>query len=209
MNYYFDFDNTIYETAKLTELMLRSIAKTISENSNQEYEELIKYVKENFNSTVDNIFSFSSKVAEKFEVNSEILLNAVNKVVNNGRNIVFEDARRFIEKLKQNEQEKQNKLYLLTYTHKGNEEYQLQKIIGADVLKYFDGLIVTTEYKFNLDLKYDDGVFFDDDPRDLNGLLDNNAYKVIRIRKVNNWRSKIDMENPMVEEYSSFDDIKV
>ena len=209
MNYYFDFDNTIYETAKLTDLMLRSIAKTISENSNQEYEELIKYVKENFNSTVDNIFSFSSKVAEKFEVNSEILLNAVNKVVNNGRNIVFEDARRFIEKIKQNEQEKQNKLYLLTYTHKGNEEYQLQKIIGADVLKYFDGLIVTTEYKFNLDLKYDDGVFFDDDPRDLNGLLDNNAYKVIRIRKENNWRSKIDMENPMVEEYSSFDDIKV
>lgn len=209
MNYYFDFDNTIYETAKLTDLMLCSISKTISENSNQEYEELIKYVKENFNSTVDNIFSFSSKVAEKFEVNSEILLNAVNKVVNNGRNIVFEDARRFIEKLKQNEQEKQNKLYLLTYTHKGNEDYQLQKIIGADVLKYFDGLIVTTEYKFNLDLKYDDGVFFDDDPRDLNGLLDNNAYKVIRIRKENNWRSKIDMENPMVEEYSSFDDIKV
>ena len=53
MNYYFDLDNTIYETAKLTDLMLCTIAKTVSENSSYDYEDLLKYVKENFNSTVD------------------------------------------------------------------------------------------------------------------------------------------------------------
>ena len=31
MNYYIDFDNTLYETAKLTALMLGSISKGISE----------------------------------------------------------------------------------------------------------------------------------------------------------------------------------
>lgn len=209
MNYYFDFDNTIYETAKLTKLMINAIGKTISKMTSKNEEKIIEETMQSFNSTVDNIFEHGKKMAQKYDLDDKEVIKAINEVIDNGNNIVFEDARRFIEKLKHNEQEKQNKLYLLTYTHKGNEEYQLQKIIGADVLKYFDGLIVTTEYKFNLDLKYDDGVFFDDDPRDLNGLIEKNARKVIRIRKENNKRSKIDMENSAIEEYISFDDIKI
>ena len=205
MNYYFDLDNTIYETAKLTDLMFCTIAKTVSENSSYDYEDLLKYVKENFNSTVDNIFSFSAKVAGRYDVNPQITLSAVNSVIDNGENIVFEDARSFLEKLK----EKNNKVFLLTYTHKGNENYQMKKIMGANIIDYFDGIIITTEYKFNLDLKYEEGIFIDDDPRDLNGLFEKNAYKVIRIRKENNKRSKIDMENPLIKEYSSFDDIKI
>lgn len=209
MNYYFDFDNTIYETAKLTKLMINAIGKTISKMTSKNEEKIIEETMQSFNSTVDNIFEHGKKMAQKYDLDDKEVIKAINEVIDNGNNIVFEDARRFIEKLKHNEQEKQNNLYLLTYTHKGNEEYQLQKIIGADVLKYFDGLIVTTEYKFNLDLKYDDGVFFDDDPRDLNGLIEKNARKVIRIRKENNKRSKIDMENSAIEEYISFDDIKI
>ena len=49
MNYYFDLDNTIYETAKLTDLMLKAIEKKISENSKQDFEDMVKYAKNNFN----------------------------------------------------------------------------------------------------------------------------------------------------------------
>ena len=205
MNYYFDLDNTIYETAKLTDLMLQAIAKKISENSKQDFEDMVKYAKNNFNSTIDNIFKFAKEVSEKYEVNPEITLNAVNDVIDNGKNIVFDDARRFIEKLKI----KDNKIFLLTYIKKGNERYQMQKIMGANIIDYFDGITVTNNYKFTLDLKYEEGIFFDDDPRDLNGLIEKNARKVIRIRKENNKRSKIDMENSAIEEYISFDDIKI
>ena len=85
----------------------------------------------------------------------------------------------------------------------------MQKIMGANIIDYFDGITVTNNYKFTLDLKYEEGIFFDYDPRDLNGLIEKNARKVIRIRKENNKRSKIDMENSAIEEYISFDDIKI
>lgn len=203
MNYYFDFDNTIYETAKLTKLMIGAIGNSISKLINEDEEKIIDEAKQSFNSTVDNIFEHSKKMAEKYEVSDIEVIKAVNEVINNGKDIVFEDARKFLEKIK----EKQNKLYLLTYIKKGNEAYQMKKIMGADIIKFFNGFIIVTDYKFNLDLKYEEGIFFDDDPRDINGLLEKNALKVIRIRKENNWRSKIDLNNLKVEEYESFDNI--
>ena len=51
MNYYIDFDNTLYETTKLTKAMMTSIAKTISENSNFKFDEIIEDIESNFNST--------------------------------------------------------------------------------------------------------------------------------------------------------------
>lgn len=35
MNYYFDLDNTLYETARLTTLMVGEIAKNISDEKNE------------------------------------------------------------------------------------------------------------------------------------------------------------------------------
>ena len=66
---------------------------------------------------------------------------------------------------------------------------------------------MTTEYKFKLDINYQKGIFIDDDPRDLKGLFEKNAFRVIRIRKENNRRSKIDIDNSNIEEYKSFDNI--
>jgi hypothetical protein len=59
MNYYIDFDNTLYETAKLTTYMLKAICDTVVEKRGIAYEEIDSYVKENFNSTKDNIFTFA------------------------------------------------------------------------------------------------------------------------------------------------------
>ena len=205
MNYYIDFDNTLYETAKLTSLMTAAIGNKIGELSQLNKEEIIQYVKDNFNSTIDNIFTHAEKMAERYKVDKLCVLNAVNAVINNGNEIVFEDAIRFLKKLK----EKGHKIFLLTYIPKTNQEYQFKKIIGSGIISYFDGIIVTAEYKFLLDLDYTKGIFIDDDPRDLNELFKKNPVKVIRIRKQSNMRSKIDIDNKEIEEFESFDNINV
>lgn len=205
MNYYLDFDNTLYETAKLTALMLEAIANTISESTGEDACTLKKEAVENFNSTIDNIFSFAENMSKKHGVDSQKVLDKVNEVIDNGNIIVFEDAVRFLKRLKENG----HKAFILTYVAKGNEEYQMRKLLGSGLMQYFDGIIITSEYKFLLDLKYENGIFIDDDPRDLNGLFEKNAIQVIRIRKPNNKRSKIDINNSQIKEYESFDDIVV
>lgn len=206
MNYYFDFDNTLYETAKLTEVMLNATVNSIYNKTGKNLEDLKKYAKENFNSTTGNIFNFAEEMAEKFKSDKNKVLEDLNNAIYSGESIVFEDARRFVEKLYKNN----NKLYILTYIpDKKNHDYQMKKIIGSGIAKYFNSIIITSEYKFNLSLDYKNGIFFDDDPRDLNGLFEKNPIKVIRIRKENNKRSKIDMENKEIEEYKTFDDIKI
>lgn len=204
MNYYIDFDNTLYETAKLTNLMLEEIGKSISEITKIDIEELINESRNNFNSTTDNIFSFAEKMAKKYDVNTQIVLENVNNVILNGKDIVFEDGKRFIEKLKSIG----HKIFILTYIPKGNQEYQMKKIMGSGISQYFDGIIITSDYKFNLDIKYENGIFIDDDPRDLNGLYEKNPIRVIRIRKPNNKRSKIEIDNKDIKEYDSFDNIE-
>ena len=205
MNYYIDFDNTLYETAKLTSLMIAAIGNKIGELAEKDAELIIQDVKDNFNSTIDNIFTHAEKMGKKYNVDSKMVVDAVKAVVDNGKEIVFEDAIRFLERLK----EKGHKIFILTYIPQTNQEYQLKKLMGSGITSYFDGIIITAQYKFLLDLDYTNGIFIDDDPRDLNGLFEKNPIKVIRIRKENNKRSKIYIDNKEIEEYKSFDDIVI
>lgn len=205
MNYYIDFDNTLYETAKLTTLMLAAIGNKIGELTAKDAEPIIQDAKDNFNSTLDNIFTHAEKMGKKYNVDEKLVVAAVKAVVDNGKEIVFEDAIRFLERLK----EKGHKIFVLTYIPKTNQEYQLKKLMGSGIMQYFDGIIVTAEYKFLLDIDYTNGIFIDDDPRDLNGLFEKKPIKVIRIRKPNNKRSKTDIDNKEIEEYVSFDDIVI
>lgn len=205
MNYYIDFDNTLYETAKLTSEMINIIGKKIGELSENEPESIIKDTKDNFNSTLDNIFVHARKMGKKYNVDEKKIVDAVSEVISNGKKFVFEDGIRFLKRLK----EKGHKIFILTYIPEINQEYQLRKLMGAEITEYFDGIIMTTQYKFLLDLDYTKGIFIDDDPRDLNGLFEKNPIKVIRIRKENNKRSKIDIDNEDIEEYDSFDNIVV
>lgn len=205
MNYYIDFDNTLYETANLTKKMLSEIAKAISKEKDLRYEDVLENITPQFNSTVDNIFTFSEKVARLYGVNEKIAIQSVNDAIANGADLVFEDAKRFVERKRANG----DNLVILTYIADGNQEYQLKKVMGSRLANYFNQIIITNKYKFELDLDYKNGIFIDDDPRDLNGLLAKNPIKVIRIRKPNNKRSKIDMENSQIEEFTSFDEIKI
>lgn len=205
MNYYLDFDNTLYETANLTSLMLEATAKGISEKTGKSASELLAEAKGSFDSTNDNIFSFASNMAKRYNVDSDIVVGKVKDTIDNGESLVFDDAKRFLERLKDNG----DKAYVLTYVAKGNQEYQMRKLMGSGLMPYFEGTIITTEYKFLLDLNYENGIFIDDDPRDLNGLAAKNPIKVMRMRKPNNKRSVFEIDNKQIEEYTSFDDIQL
>ena len=205
MKYYIDFDNTLYETAKLTTCMLKAITDTVVEKLGKDHDEVETYVKEHFNSTTDNIFTYARETGKYYGIDSDLVENNVKAVVDNGNNIVFEDAERFLARLKDNGHE----VHILTYIPKTNQEYQMKKLLGSGLMKYFDTITITSKYKFLLDMDYTQGIFIDDDPRDLNGLFEKNPIKVIRIRKPNNKRSKIDIDNKDIEEFVSFDDINV
>lgn len=203
MNYYIDFDNTLYETTKLTKAMMTSIAKTISENSNFKFDEIIEDIESNFNSTYGNIFEYGRIMAEKYNVDSSNVIKNINEVIFNGNVYVFEDSKRFLKKLK----EGNYTINILTYIAKGNQEYQLKKLFGSGISNNIDRIIVTSDLKYTLDIDYKNGIFIDDNPRDLKGLYEQNPQKVIRMRRKNNKYYSKEIENINIEEYNSFDDI--
>lgn len=173
MNYYIDFDNTLYETANLTKKMIGAVANLIANNKKLEYNNVLEDITPKFNSSVDNIFSFAEKMANSYDTDAKSAIDSVNEVINSGADLVFADAKKFLEAKKKSG----DKLIILTYVADGNQEYQLQKIMGSGIAKYFEQIIITTKYKFELDLNYENGIFIDDDPRDLNGL-----YEKIQLR---------------------------
>lgn len=205
MNYYVDFDNTLYETAKLTSLEMETIAKTICEEKKLDFNKTFEEIKESFDSPKGNFIIFAEEMAKKYNANVDNVISKVNEVIDNSSELVFEDARRFIKRVK----EKGNKVIILTYIVKGNQSQQMQKLIGSGIANEVDEIFITTELKYTLDLEYSKGIFIDDAPRDLNGLYEKNPIKVIRIRKPNNKRSKVDIDNSNIEEYVSFDDIEI
>lgn len=205
MIFYIDFDNTLYETARLTPTMLSRIASSISEKISVDKNSVYEDAKNSFNSSVDNIYEHAKKMAIKYNIDSDYVVNEVRDVVNHGEQFIFEDARRFLQKLK----DANHKVILLTYISKGNQEYQLQKVNGSGIANMFDAMIITTEPKNTLDLNYENGIFIDDNPRDLEGLNSMNPLRLIRIRKPNTKRSNIDMDIENMEEYVTFDDISI
>ena len=85
--------------------------------------------------------------------------------------------------------------------------FQVLKIKGSGLIKYFDALYITSKPKYELDINYENGIFIDDRAKDLLGLYSKNAKKVIRLRRKGNKYSIEDIGNAEIEEYSSFGEI--
>ena len=81
MIYYIDFDNTLYETGKLTKDVLNDLAKTISTSKNLDFENILLDLQKSFNSTKDNFESFERKIAEKYNMKYNVLLNHLQKIM--------------------------------------------------------------------------------------------------------------------------------
>lgn len=204
MNYYIDFDNTLYDTPKLAEKMLRCIAEKNAEISNDSIESKYIECKAMFNrENIYDIYELAKYFSHQYGYGADILINEINNKILSSKELIFEDVIPFLTKLK----EKGNKLYMLTYCA-GSIEFQSIKIAGSKIADYFDALYITKEPKYNLDIDYKNGIFIDDNPKDLIGLYQKEAKEVIRIRREGNKYSIEDIENINIKEYKNFEEIK-
>lgn len=197
MKYYIDFDHTMFDTMKFNEARYNVLEeyKISKEIQKKEEEQIVK--EDNILFNVDYVYS---KICDKYNLPKEEILHKLHELFDRCYEFLYEDTIEFLEYLKI----KGNQIYLLTW---GDKEYQTQKVKGTKIEKYFDEIIYTEKMKFSIDINYRSGIFIDDNPRDLEGLYNNNALKVIRIKREDAKYSNKPI-NVKIEEYKSLRDLK-
>ena len=205
MNYYIDFDNTLYNTTVLKERMLNSIVDSIIIQTSLSKNELYNECNALFNKdNIYNIYELAKYLSNKYNSDFTLVMKNLNNIILYSSDLVYEDSIPFLNKLK----EKDHKIYMLS--HSGdNSEYQSIKIAGSKLANLFDALFITAVPKYTLDIDYTNGIFIDDNPSDLLGLYSKNAKQVIRLRRPDNKYSVKDINNPDIKEYLSFDEINI
>ena len=162
---YIDFDNTLFNTVKFNDN-----CSSFLEKYNISKEEQVKVFKD-LNKDIFDYKEILEAISKKYNIDKELLFNDYNEVLKG--NYIFDDTIEFLEYCKD-----KYDLRLLTW---GNNEYQLEKIGCAKISKYFNELIITQKYKFDIEIDYKNSIFLDDNPRDLKGLMNKNSYLVIRL----------------------------
>ena len=186
MNYIIDFDNTIFETGRLTKDVLNSLAETIViEQPSLNKEEVLDDIKKSFNSTIDNFFTFASSLHKKYNVNKNSLYCAIyKKIIIEGKNYVFPDALEFLKKLHDTEET----VCILTYVAQPkNLSQQALKLSGSGILEYVTEVYNSTRYKFELEhIDFKNAIVIEDSPRDLKGFYQRGAKHLYRMIKPSN-----------------------
>ena len=191
MNYYLDFDNTLYETSRLSNEMLNGLADEISIKTKKNKIDIFDELKSMFNrENIYNIYKLAKYFAKKYNIEESVLIDKVEGIILDGKKYVYNDVISFLKELK----EKNNIINVLTYVAKEDLSYQLTKIKGSGLSEYFDNIIISSSLKFNLDLKYEEGIFFDDNPRDLLGLASRNPKILVRVRRDENKHNKQELD---------------
>ena len=202
MNYYIDFDNTLYNTPLLKKKMLNELANQaklqkgidIIEECNKLFDE----------SHIYDIYELAKFLSNKYDLELSPMINSLNDIISNSSNFVFEDVIPFL----QNLHSEGNNVFMLSYAF-DNLEYQTAKILGSGLSKYFDALYITSKQKYELDIDYSNGIFIDDNPDDLKGIYSKGAKEVIRLRRKENKYSIYNIEINDIKEYEDLTQIKI
>ncbi len=180
MIFYLDFDSTLYHTKNLTTKMLESIASSLSsQNANLNKNTIFCEAQSLFNKdNIYNIYKLATFLSKKYNAKVEPVKENLHKIIENGKEFVFEDVIPFLEKIKKN-----NTVVLLTYSDKDSFSFQLEKIHGSGLADYFDDIIITDKQKHELNLDYQNSIFVDDNNKVLEGLHTVQPKKLYRIRR--------------------------
>lgn len=200
MNFFIDFDHTLYNTPLLTNDMLNALAAYICQTTNKNQENIFQLLKDKFKRGTNNIYDIYKLIEYfgneyKYDINTATEI--VNKVISNGQSYLFEDSIPFLKSLKKDN----HKIYILSYNE--NEVYfQAIKIAGSGLLTYVDGVFPTTSIKGDIPFDFSKCIFIDDKPKDLISIYNNKPYKIFRIRRKNDTYSEIETGLP-IPEFSS------
>ena len=204
MNYYFDFDNTLFDTSKLIHAMLSLLTNEILEkHSHKNFEDTYTECKSLFNRDhFYNIYDLVDHFSNIYELNHQEVVKNMNSLIADTKEFLYPDTVPFLEKLKA----AGHNLYILSYC-KESLRYQAAKISGSGISDYFDALYITSVPKYELDINYEKGIFIDDNPADLEGLYSKNPQKVIRMARNGNKYSVMELAIPEIKAYNSFDEL--
>jgi FMN phosphatase YigB (HAD superfamily) len=186
--------------------MLGNLAKTIEQKNKIKYNQILVELQQVFNRDgIYNIYELIDYFNKKYEFNKEEEKKKIEQIILNGKKYVYEDAEDFLRSIK----EKGHIINLLTNIVQNNQDAQLLKIKGSGLSYYFDNIIIAMQPKYKLDLNYKNGIFIDDNPKDIRGLYSRNPMQIMRIRRIDNKYSKEDLEIPEIKEYRNLKEVKI
>ena len=203
---YIDFDSTLYNTDKM-----RGFNQTLEKG-------LCKYTKLSLEEAADEIQSVSNKMTkrkiydickileEKFELKKDCLRKRIEKYVEKGESLMFDDAIPFLQRLAQHG----HNINILTYTNR-EFDYQMAKLQGSKILGFVDNIIMCSDHKGELGLDYQNGIFIDDNPRELENLFDAGVSedRLIRVRRKGAGYSAIEISSFNPQEVFSLNEIDI
>ena len=192
MKVYIDFDRTLFNCDMFLEdfytlINEYHITKEIFKNSQNQC------FKDGFNPyvilhKVEEVFSFDKSLYTK-----------VDNLLKSTYQYLYSDSLAFLKYLKKSD-------YTVIILTKGNEEYQKEKIINSGINDYYDDLIITMQHKGKLKLDYKNGIFIDDNPKEIKSIIKNNPKMIIRIKRENERYSDISLDDKVLS-ISSFEEI--
>ena len=184
MNYYIDFDNTIFNTTSF-----HNDLKAILNKNNITEDYINNYYKENGINPIKLVDS----------IDDDMITYVINEFYKNAKYYVYPDAINFLKN-------KGNNNYIL-YTY-GNLDYQNKKIDNANIKDYFDEVIITDIDKTKLNIDYNNSIFIEDNPKIIKELLKQGVNKIYRIKRSNNTHSEEVLKDDRIIEIYSMDEIK-
>ena len=187
---YLDFDGTIYNSTKLYNEFINIFIK---HNINKNY--LDNIIKEYYQKE-KNYITLAKKIIKDNNLDTSIL-NEINNLYSN--KLLFKDTIPFLEKY-----HKKYELILLTL---GNKEYQLKKINSINITKYFKDIIITNKDKSKLNIDYQNGIFIDNNPLELEKFYKSKTKYLIRIKRKTDKYSKINLNINNIPEFNNFNEL--
>lgn len=187
---YIDFDGTLYNTTKLYQEFINLLKK---------YNIKEEYIQNKLNNNYQKNKNLNTIIKQIIKENN--LNNSIEKYLNiiYSKNLIYQDTIPFLEKYY-----KKHDLILLTL---GEKEYQEKKIKSTNIEKYFKEIIITNKDKSKLNINYQNGIFIDNNPKELKKFYHAKAKHLIRIKRNNDKYSKINLDINNIPEFKDFKEL--
>ena len=197
MNYYLDFDYTLFDTHAFREGLYEILERN---GFDKTYLALTPEMKTNGQKLL-NIKELFRNLAQSRNIPIENFLEPLEELYSRCNEFVYDDTIEFLEYLKS----ENHTIYILTW---GEKEFQKEKLIASQLDKYIDGAVYAEDLKYTLDIDYPNGIFVDDSIRDLEGLYNQNAKAVFRIKRPNGKNSDKELNIKEILEFNSLKELK-
>lgn len=198
MNYYLDFDYTLFDTYSFRE----ELYKILEMNGLDSSVLPLTVEKKDNSQKLLNIKEVFKKLSSERNIPLENFMNPLEKLYERGQEYLYKDSVEFLEYLKS----KGHKLYTITW---GEKEYQEEKLKISKIYDYFDEIIYAETLKYELDnVDYKNGIFIDDSVRDLEGLYERNAKQLYRIKRKNGKNSNKQLNIKGILEFNSLKELQ-